>query len=311
MSARYGPSEAEPAVYTDRPSLDETEPGLTTQTSNVRPVALLTGASRGIGRATALRLAEDGFDLVLTGRSLDAPVAHGGHRLDGDLSEVAALAETRGARSVSARLDLLEGASIDAAVGAGLAAFGRIDAVVHCATHVAEGQQADVLSLPLEALEESLRANIVGTTRLVQRVLPGMLERGAGVWISLVSGASVLDPPRPAEAGGWGYLYAAQKSALYRLAGVLNTEYGARGLRAYNLQPGVVATEVLRKSLGHDGPLEEAWGIAPPEVPAAVIHWLIREDREGHQLGRGVNAQKLCGELGLIEGWSAPTPPAR
>jgi NAD(P)-dependent dehydrogenase (short-subunit alcohol dehydrogenase family) len=284
---------------------------LTTQTSDVRPVALLTGASRGIGRATALRLAEDGFDLVLTGRSLDAPVAHGGHSLSGDLSEVAALVDSRGARSVSARLDLLDGASIDGAVGGGLEAFGRIDAVVHCATHVSLGQQADVLSLPLDALEESLRANVVGTTRLVQQVLPGMLERGAGVWISLVSGASVLDPPRPANAGGWGYLYAAQKSALYRLAGILNTEYGSRGLRAYNLQPGVVATEVLRKSLGQDGPLEEDWGIAPPEVPAAVIHWLIREDGEGRHLGRGVNAQKLCGDLGLIQGWTAPSAPAR
>jgi NAD(P)-dependent dehydrogenase (short-subunit alcohol dehydrogenase family) len=276
-----------------------------------RPVALLTGASRGIGRATALRLASDGFDLVLTGRSVERPVSHGGHELSGHLLEVAERAEAEGVRVIHARIDLLDGESIDRAVASGLDAFGQIDAVVHCATHVSAGMRDDVLGLDLEALEESLRANVVGTTRLAQRVLPGMLAQGAGVWISLVSGASVLDPPQRVDEGGWGYLYGAQKAALYRLAGVLNTEYGARGLRAYNLQPGIVSTEVLRKSLGHDGPLESDWGIAPPEVPAAVIHWLIREDRAGERLGRGVNAQKLCRELGLVEGWNAPTEPSR
>jgi NAD(P)-dependent dehydrogenase (short-subunit alcohol dehydrogenase family) len=94
-------------------------------------------------------------------------------------------------------------------------------------------------------------------------------------------------------------LYGAQKAALYRLAGVLNTEYGASGIRAYNLQPGVVATEILRKSLGTEGPLEEAWGIAPPDVPASVIEWLIREDLSGKHLGSGVHAQNLAKELGL------------
>ncbi len=264
-----------------------------------RPVALITGASRGIGRATARRLAASGFDLVVSGRSVDAPAVHGGHRLSGTLDEVAREVRERGVRAELAALDLLDGASIDAAVARGLEAFGRIDAVVHSATHAPHGMQSDVLTLPLETLEESLRANVVGSTRLAQRVLPGWLERGSGVWISLVSGASVVDPPRRADDGGWGFLYAAQKAALYRLAGVLNTEYGERGVRAYNLQPGIVATEILRKTLGHAGPLEADWGIAEPEVPAAVIDWLIREDDGGDHLGGGVQAQTLFGELGL------------
>ena len=269
------------------------------KSSPSHPVALLTGASRGIGRATALRLARAGYDLVLTGRSVEAPRSHGGHLLQGTLDDTAQASEALGAAVVVAAFDLLEGPSIDRAVEEGLAAFGRIDVVVHCATHAGPGMQDEVLTLPLDALEDSLRANVVGSTRLAQQVLPGMIERRRGVWISLVSGASVLDPAHRANEGGWGFMYAAQKAALYRLAGVLNTEYGDRGIRAYNLQPGVVETEILRASLGTKGPLEQAWGIAPPDVPASVIEWLIREDLSGKYLGRGVNSRELAKELGL------------
>jgi NAD(P)-dependent dehydrogenase (short-subunit alcohol dehydrogenase family) len=279
-----------------------------TQHENDRPVALITGASRGIGAATALRLARRGYDLVLSGRSVDKPVEHGGHALSGVLTEVAKETKALGARSIVARLDLLDGASIEAAVRAGLDGFGRIDAVVHCATHVAKVATHDLLATTPEDLEESLGANVVGSFRLMQSALPSMLERGAGVWISLVSGASVLDPPHRASEGGWTYVYGAQKAGLYRLAGSLNTEYGAKGIRAYNLQPGIVSTEILRKSLGTDGPLEDAWGASPPEVPAAVIEWLIDEDREGAHLGKGVHAQRLCGELGLVEGYRHKEP---
>ncbi|MCP4908198.1 MAG: SDR family oxidoreductase [bacterium] len=268
-----------------------------------RPVAFVTGASRGIGRASALRLAEAGFDLVLTGRSVSQPVDHGGHALRGSLREVEKESAAHGAAAVCASLDLLDPASIRAAVASGLERFGRIDAVVHSATHIADGNADDVLALKLDALDESLRANVVGSTCLMQAVLPKMIERGAGVWISLVSGAAVLDPPHRASEGGWGFLYGSQKAALFRLAGVVNSEFGDRGIRAYNLQPGIVSTEVLRKSFVSDGPLEEVWGVAPPEIPAAVIEWLITQDLEGARLGRGVVAQKLCAELGLVEGW--------
>lgn len=275
-----------------------------------RPVALLTGASRGIGAATALRLAARGFDLVLTGRSVDRPVAHGGFELEGRLRDVARVATESGARVCVAPLDLLDADSIVRAVGRGVESFGRIDAVVHAATHITTTRGEEILETPPEALAEALEANVVGSFRLLHAVLPQMLDAEHGVWISLVSGASVLDPPFPAREGGWTYVYGAQKAALYRLAGSLNTEYGDRGLRAYNLQPGVVATEVLRRSLGTDGPLEAAWGAAPPEVPAAVIEWLICEDAQGEHLGGGVHAQRLCAELGLVEGWRWSAPEA-
>ncbi len=276
-----------------------------------RPVALLTGASRGIGAATALRLAARGFDLVLTGRSVDRPVAHGGFALGGVLRDVERDARTGGAEVVVAPLDLLDPGSIEAAARVGLERFGRIDAVVHAATHITTTAGEDLLETPPEALSEALEANVVGSFRLLRAVLPGMLERGRGVWISLVSGASVLDPPYRAREGGWTYVYGAQKAGLYRLAGSLNTEYGELGLRAYNLQPGVVATEVLRRSLGTDGPLEAVWGAAPPEVPAAVIEWLICEDTAGEHVRGGVHAQQLCAELGLVEGWSYVAPGSR
>jgi hypothetical protein len=276
-----------------------------------RPVALITGASRGIGAASALRLAKADYDLVLAGRSIERPVAHGGFALSGSVQGVAAEVEALGAATVVSRIDLLDLDSIDAAVTAGLARFGRIDAVVHCATHITTVDAEDILETEPSALSESLLANVVGSMRLLQRVLPNMIERGAGVWISLVSGAGVLDPPHRAREGGWTYVYGAQKAGLYRLAGSVNTEYGDRGIRAYNLQPGIVATEILRKSLGTDGPLEDVWGASPPEVPAAVIEWLIRDDITGEHLGGGVHAQRLCSDLELVEGWTYQKPSPR
>lgn len=273
-----------------------------------RSVALITGASRGIGASSAVRLAKAGFDLVLTGRSVEQPVPHGGFSLAGSVRGVAAEVEALGATTIVSGIDLLDLDSIDAAVDAGMNRFGRIDAVVHSATHITTIGAEDILETDAGALAESLMANVVGSMRLLQRALPNMIERGAGVWISLVSGAGVLDPPHRASEGGWTYVYGAQKAGLYRLAGSVNTEYGAQGIRAYNLQPGIVATEVLRKSLGSDGPLEDIWGASPPEVPAAVIEWLILNDVNGDHLGKGVHAQRLCGELGLVEGWTYQKP---
>jgi NAD(P)-dependent dehydrogenase (short-subunit alcohol dehydrogenase family) len=217
--------------------------------------------------------------------------------LKGTLDEVAEEARSAGAAAVVAELDLLDATSIDRSVETAIKTLGRIDSVVHCATFTGRGMQNEILSLPLEVLDESLRANVVGSMHLAQCVLPDMLSRGSGVWISLVSGASVFDPPHRANEGGWGFLYAAQKAGLYRLAGVLNAEYGDRGIRAYNVQPGIVETEILRATLGNEGPLEKDWGIAPPEIPAAVIDWLIREDLDGRYLHRGVHAQKLAQKL--------------
>ena len=96
----------------------------------------------------------------------------------------------------------------------------------------------------------------------------------------------MVDPPLKLAAGGWSFAHGATKAALHRMAGILHLEYGDRGIRAYNLEPGLVRSESLIASLGEDTELEKM-GVksAPVEVPAAVIRWLCTADEAASMSG--------------------------
>ena len=277
-----------------------------------RPIALVTGASRGIGAATAEALAEKGYDLALAARTLHDGEQHehgdaaGGAPLPGSLDATAARVRALGARALAVRLDLLDAASIDAAVARTERELGAIDALVNNAIVQLPGMMARVLDTPLGALTNVLHGNVVAQVQLVQRVLPGMLARGRGAIVNLVSASGAMDPPAPTGEGGWGFAYSASKAAFMRLTGVLAVEHKGRGVRFFDVEPGFVLTELMQQSQLRAG-FAEQWGGAPPRVPAAVIAWLLTDLRAESWHGRMVSAQKLCKELGLVEGW----PPNR
>ena len=134
-----------------------------------------------------------------------------------------------------------------------------------------------LINLGERLLQVTLRAiaqdgNVIAQVRLTRLVLRAMLERGAGIIVNLTSSAGMVDPPLKLAEGGWGYAHGATKAALHRMAGILHLEYGDRGIRAYNLEPGLVRRESLIASLGEVTKLEEM-GVksAPVEVPADRI----------------------------------------
>ena len=273
-----------------------------------RPVAFVTGASRGIGAATALALAAKGYDLALAARTVHEGEQHehgdaaGDAPLPGSLDATAARVRASGARALPLRLDLLEPASIDAAVREAEAQLGPIDALVNNAIVQLPGMMARVLDTPLGALSRVLEGNVVAQLQLVQRVLPGMLRRGRGAIVNLVSASGAMDPPAPTGEGGWGFAYSASKAAFMRLTGVLAVEHKGSGVRFFDVEPGFVLTELMQQSQLRAG-FAEQWGGAPPQVPAAVIAWLLTDPKAETWHGRMVSAQKLCKELGLVEGW--------
>jgi NAD(P)-dependent dehydrogenase (short-subunit alcohol dehydrogenase family) len=279
-----------------------------------RPVAFVTGASRGIGAATALALAEKGYDIAVAARTLHEGEQHehgdaaGGAPLPGSLDATAARLRERGARALPLRLDLLDPASIDAAVASAEAELGPIDALVNNAIVQLPGMMARVLDTPLDALARVLQGNVVAQLQLVQRVLPGMLARGRGAIVNLVSASGAMDPPAPTGEGGWGFAYSASKAAFMRLTGVLAVEHKGRGVRFFDVEPGFVLTELMQQSQLRSG-FAEQWGGAPPQVPAAVIAWLLTDPGADAWHGRMVSAQKLCKELGLVPGWPAKRKP--
>jgi NAD(P)-dependent dehydrogenase (short-subunit alcohol dehydrogenase family) len=277
-----------------------------------RGVALVTGASRGIGKAIAVHLAGAGFDVAIGARTLhegeerehSSTVARSDTRaLPGSLESTGALIEQAGRRSLSVYLDLLDRASLGSAVATVLERWGGIDVLVNNGRYVGPGHMDQVLDTPVELLDRHLQANVMAPVILTKLVLPQMIERGAGVVINLASSSGATDPPSPAGLGGWGLGYGMSKGALHRMAGILAVELGDRGIRSYNLSPGFIATERIALDMGTFG-FDAAAG-APADVVGAVAAWLVTAADADAETGNGawIEAQAVCRRLGLLPGW--------
>ncbi|HTZ10226.1 MAG TPA: SDR family oxidoreductase, partial [Acidimicrobiales bacterium] len=227
-----------------------------------RGVALVTGASRGIGRAIAVHLGRAGFDVAIGARTLhegegrehsSTLAASDVSPLPGSLDSTAGQVAAEGRSALPLYLDLLDRVSLGAAVATVLERWGRIDVLVNNGRYVGPGHMDQLLDTPVELIERHLEANVVAPVILTKLVLPQMVDRGHGVIVNLASASGATDPPRPAGQGGWGLGYGASKGALHRLAGIVAVELGHRGIRAYNLSPGFVATERIARDMGAFG----------------------------------------------------------
>jgi NAD(P)-dependent dehydrogenase (short-subunit alcohol dehydrogenase family) len=272
------------------------------------PIALVTGASRGIGRATALALAGAGYDVAIAARTLhegDGRMAPGSVResqetrvIEGSLDATAAAIEAAGQRALPVQMDLLDRPSIDAMVDTVLGEWGRVDALVNNAIYQGPGRMDRVLELDLEAATKLVVGNYVNQLHLIQLVVPGMLERGGGRVVNMASATASMDPPAPAGEGGWGLGYGASKAAFLRVAGQLHVEFASQGLLAFNVDPGFTT---------NDKPSDEVFAKrfrgAPPEVTGAAIAWLCSSPDAIEHAGTLIYSQSLCKRMQLLEGW--------
>jgi NAD(P)-dependent dehydrogenase (short-subunit alcohol dehydrogenase family) len=273
--------------------------------ATTRQTALVTGASRGIGKATAVALAREGFDVAITARTV-----HEGEGFDdsdsarrtvpGSLDTTAALVEDAGARALSVPMDLMDRPSIDAAAERVVGEWGGIDVLVNNAIHTGPGSMLAFDETTVEMIETKLSANVVAQVILLKAVLPHMVERGTGRIVNVTSAVAVTDPPAPPGEGGWGLAYAMSKGAFHRLAPNLTVEYPT--LTFFNLEPGYVETERAIQNAAALG-LEGRYPGAPPSVPAAVIAWLASSPDAVELNGQMITAQKFAKDRGLHEKW--------
>lgn len=215
---------------------------------------IVTGASRGIGAATAEAMAAEGARLMLLARDGDA---------------LSALATRLGAEAMAC--DVADFDQIKTAVERTQAAFGRVDVLVNNAGVIA----------PIGALATSDPAawggatdvNFKGVYHGMRAVLPVMLAQGGGTILTVGSGAA----QHPLE--GWSH-YCAGKAAALMLTRALHLEEGARGIRAISLSPGTVATDMQRairaSGINAVSRMEFAEHI-PPEYPARALVWLATD----------------------------------
>lgn len=181
-------------------------------------VAVITGASRGIGAATARAAAAKGATLGLIARSADG------------LEQVLAAC---GGRGIAIAADVADRAAVTEAIDAIQGAHGRVDILVNNAGVGAYGPFADA---DLDAIERMLRVNYLGTVYATRAVLPGMLERGRGHLVMVNSIAGRVGAPL--EAG-----YSASKFAMTGFGDAVSIEVARAGVGVSTIHPGPVETE--------------------------------------------------------------------
>ncbi|PSP83614.1 oxidoreductase [Halobacteriales archaeon QS_6_64_34] len=192
---------------------------------------LITGASSGIGRATAEVFLDDDWEVWATAR---------------DETDVADLAA---AGCETAELDVTDAGQVERVVAAVVESAGRIDCLVNNAGYAQFGAVEDISTADLAASGQQFDVNVYGPHRLIRQVMPHMRarERGAIVNVSSVAGRLAL----PGQGG-----YAASKFALEALSDSLRVEAGEYGIDVVLVQPGPVETEFYDRAQGEHDDLE-------------------------------------------------------
>ncbi|HEU4361603.1 MAG TPA: SDR family oxidoreductase [Mycobacterium sp.] len=274
---------------------------------NARQVALVTGASRGIGREIALEFARAGFDVAITARTVregegrvPARDRTAGQRelpVPGSLDTTVAELREQGVRALAVRMDLLDLAAVEAAAEPVLNAWGRIDVLVNNAIAQIDGTMDRLLDIRLDEAGAMIVGNYLHQLALIQHVVPAMLDAGGGVIINMTSGSVDNEPPGPVGEGGWGLSYAASKAAFSRIAGIINAELGPRGVRAFNLNPGYVITESGRARGGSESTAAAGFPAVPAGAAARAAVWLATSPDANRLLGKSVWAPKVAADL--------------
>ncbi|MDT8363679.1 MAG: SDR family NAD(P)-dependent oxidoreductase [Nitrosomonas sp.] len=184
-----------------------------------QPVAMITGASSGIGRATAELLAKNDYYVFAMARRI--------HLLE----------EMRSENIEPLCLDVTDGPAIAAAVNHAMATKGRIDLLVNNAGY---GQLGAVESVSMEAAHAQFEVNVFGYARFMQAVLPHMRAQKSGCIINIASILGRISIP------GFGW-YAASKHAVEALSETLRGEVMAFGIKVIVIAPGLIKTEFAGK----------------------------------------------------------------
>lgn len=217
-------------------------------------VAIVTGASAGIGRATAVALARIGASVVVTARREDR------------LTKLAAEIEDSGGKALPLRCDVSVGDDVLTVVAKTLDALGSVDILVNNAGTMSI---APLAKGRVEDWTRMVDVNINGVLRFVSAVLPTMLEHESGHIVSVGS----LAGRRPFPGGG---VYSATKFAIRALSWAMHLELGAaHGIRITDIQPGLVSTELLDGDPETAAAWDAAWAgrrlLQPEDVARAIV----------------------------------------
>lgn len=211
--------------------------------------ALITGASRGIGRATALAFAQAGINLVLVSRSQD------------ELEAVAAEARPFGVEVQTCPLDLENIDQVADKMKAIATQFSPIDILVN---NAGMGYTGDLLTTPLRDWQQVINLNLTSVFQCIQAIVPGMRDRHRGIIINVASIAGYQAFP------GWG-AYNVSKAGLIALSKTLAAEERPHGIRVVTFCPGSVNTP-LWDTQTVQANFDRSQMLTPDVVAQSILH---------------------------------------
>jgi NAD(P)-dependent dehydrogenase (short-subunit alcohol dehydrogenase family) len=244
-------------------------------------VAVIVGAATGIGKATAIRLAEEGVALALG----DINVA--------GVEAVAAEVNTAGGKAIAAACDISDDAAVKALVDLAVKTYGGIDFMhANAADLKAVLSDTDAVDVSLEIFDRTIAVNLRGHLLCTRHAIPELQKRGGGAIVYTSSAASYAGEPERVA-------YGVSKSGINALMRHVASRWGKEGIRSNAIAPGVIITETTRTNLPDEmKQMMLAMGRSPrlgqPEDIAAMVAMLFSDD------GEWINGQIVSVDGGII-----------
>lgn len=236
-------------------------------------VAFVTGAASGIGRASAVRFADEGARVVVADIDVDAG------------QETVELISAKGGEACFINTDVGVGTSVKAAIGSTIERFGRLDYAHNNAGIMGAG--AKIADLTEERWQNGVNVMLSGVFLCMKYEIPRMLEQGAGAIVNTSSGAGLIGFPGMAD-------YVASKHGVIGLTRTAALEYATSGIRVNAVCPGTAHSRMVDEWIDGDPAAEQQVAgmhpigrLADPEEIAAAVLWLCSDEASfvaGHSL---------------------------
>jgi NAD(P)-dependent dehydrogenase (short-subunit alcohol dehydrogenase family) len=260
--------------------------------------ALVTGGSRGVGKAIAVELATLGADVAVTARTVQPR----GDDLPGTVGESAAAIEALGSRSLAIAADLSRPPDVDRVVTEVLDTFGRVDILVNNAADTGDNVFRGFWETTADEWATQVQVNLNAMYTLMKGCAPGMRSSGGGLIVNLGSFRAV--PEGITETGEiaagitLGAAYPTTKVAIFAMTTLLASELARDGITAVTLGPGAAASEMFlhqAKKMGWDADAMTT----PLAWPAKTVGYLATCDDPRSYAGTYVDAVAFAAENGL------------
>ena len=247
-------------------------------------VAIVTGASRGLGQAIAIGLAKEGARVIAAARS---EVEN--EKLPGTIYKTVELIRKLGGQALAAKCDVTDEQSVDDMMGMALKEFGRVDILVN---NAGTAFYRPLIEIPLKRWEVVLKVNLTGVFLCTKAVLPHMMERRSG---SIVNISSLAADHRVGGAVGTGLAYAVSKAGLDRLTCGLAGEVGRFNIAVNCIKPqGVVDTEGMRFWIKEEN--RKGW-VSPEKMVKCTL--FLADQEPVRVTGMVATDEEVCAWYGL------------